>query len=198
MKIKVVFILILTFGTSCESKIEKAIVHPMVDGRNTEYAALNVTPIKLADAVNLYLYQNSAYVWISYDYPEGSFGTLDMAISTKKIKKTLNLHISAQLGEWPVGVDSLRPTTANSDLWWNHKGWIANNLWVNGIDTLSYDAPEFKIKNGEIREIQLSKARFGSGEWKIKLNINAIKTREGQFTSIKFPADQEYYTLTVN
>lgn len=171
-------------------------LHPMVDGRNTEYAALGIMPISISDEVNLYLFQNEGYVWISYDFPSGSFGTLDLTIESPKLSAPQNLHVSAQLGEWPSNKPEQAPQTPTSDLWWNMDGWVANPLWANGIDTVTYDSPEFNLRNGEIREVQLSKERFGRGEWKIKLKINAIKGLEGQFYSFEYPQDGSYYLLT--
>ncbi len=171
--------------------------HPMVDGRNTEYQQLNIKPLVLSEDVNLYVYQNDFYVWISYDYPEGSFGTLDMQIESDRLDSVLNIHVSAQLGEWYVNSSQGMPDHPTSDLWWNMDGWTANSLWANGIDTISYDTPEFNIKNGDIRELQLSKERFGKGEWKIKLRINAIKGADGSFYSIDFPEGESFHSIMV-
>ena len=180
---------------SCNQKKEHSDFHPMIDGRKTEYdnGLWDETP--LSDDVTLYTYQNSDHVWLSFDYPTGSYGTLDLKVLTDKILQPINLHVSAQLGEWPLDDESKIPTKATSDLWWNHNGWTANPLWVNGIDTTSYDTPEFKIKNGEIREIQMSKERFGRGDWQLKFNINAIKSEEGSFYSIRYPENEEYFNL---
>lgn len=190
-------ILVMLTYLSCYNASSNIGLHPMVDGKNLEYATLNVTPISLEENVNLYIFQNDHYVWISYDYPEGSYGTLDMKIQTDKIPSLLNLHVSSQLGEWKIGNDDDIPSNPNSDLWWDIHGWTANNLWVNGIDTTSYDTPEFKIKNTEMREVQLSKERFGTGEWKFKLKINAIMNSEDQLVSVTYPEGREYHTLEV-
>ena len=181
----------------CDTSASRMGMHPMVDGKNTEYAALDISPIALEENVNLYIFQNDHYVWISYDYPEGSYGTLDMRIHTDKVPSLVNLHVSSQLGEWKIGKDDQIPTDPNSDLWWDIEGWTANNLWVNGIDTITYDTPEFKIKIAEMREVQLSKERFGKGEWKFKLKINAIKNADDQFVSVSFPKGKEYHSIQV-
>lgn len=192
------FSLLFFFFTSCKSDNAIRGLHPMVDGRNSEYDQLGIEPIVLLDSVNLYFFQNDAYVWISYDYPAGSYGGADVIIKTETVTNPLNLHISAQLGEWPVDDESKKPQYSESPLWWEIEGWTANPLWANGIDTVSYDEPTFNIKNGEMREIQLAKARFGTGEWKIKLNIYAIKNQDGVFTSIEFPKNDAYHTLLVD
>jgi len=54
-----------------------------------------------------------------------------------------------------------------------------------------------KIKNAEMREVQLSKERFGKGEWKFKLKINAVKNAEDQFESVTFPKGKEYHSIQV-
>lgn len=169
----------------------------MVDGKNTEYQQLGIAPIALSDDVNLYIFQNDAYVWLSYDYPEGSYGTINMTVKTEKVVEALNLHVSAQLGEWKVGDETNIPKTPDSDLWWEIEGWTANPLWVNGIDTTTYDTTEFNFKNAEIRELQLSKERFGRGKWEINMKINAIKGKDGKFYAIDFPKEEEYYVLDV-
>ena len=195
MKITQLIILFLIIFCSCKPQGIENQIHPMVDGRNLEWDKLNKKTIELSKDVNLFIFQNESYVWISYDFPKGSFGTLDMIIETEKIINPINLHVSTQLGEWNLGDKENIPKTATSNLWWNNQGWTANNLWANGIDTVSYDTPEFKIKNGDIREIQLSKLRFGRGKWKIKLEINAIKTKEGSFINLEYPENEKYYLI---
>lgn len=169
----------------------------MIDGRAEEYSQLSVEPIVLADEVNLYVYQNAHYVWLAYDYPPGSYGTLDMHLLTETLATPLNLHVSAQLGQWTVGDTLSRPQTPTSDRWWNHIGWISNPLWANGIDTLTYTVPQYNLKNGEAREIQLSKAHFGRGIYKVRLYVNAIKDRDGHFYSLVYPSDSTYLQITV-
>ncbi|MEO1449622.1 MAG: hypothetical protein AAFV07_08825, partial [Bacteroidota bacterium] len=159
-------------------------------------AALEVQPIPLSEDVGLYVYQNAAYVWLAIDYPEGSYGTVDMELLTESLPSPLNLHVSAQLGEWTVGDTLAQPTKATSDKWWNISGWYANPLWANGIDTTGAE-PRFKLKNGEIREIQLSKKRFGRGTWQFKLKVNAIRRAAGGFYSLTFPEKKRYYELVV-
>lgn len=171
--------------------------HPMVDGKKLEYKKLGIEPILIAENVHLYLFQNESYVWISYDFPKGSFGTLDMILESPKLESPINIHVSAQLGEWPINDPKKQPSSPTSNLWWDIKGWTANTLWVNGIDTISYNTPELKFKNGEIRELQLSKDRFGKGEWKLKLKINAIKDIDGDFFNFEYPNDESLLKINV-
>ncbi len=180
---------------SCQKEKQSDIV-PLPDGDPEEYELLGVEPIQLADSVNLYFHQNEHFVWICYTYPSESYGTTDIEITTEKVKEPLNLHVSGQIGEWPVNNPELAPENPESDKWWNMKGWIANEVWPNGMDR-SREPPRYKFKNASAREIQLSKRRFGRGEWRISMQIRAINGPDGYF-SIEFPETEKPYTLMVN
>lgn len=173
---------------SCQQSEKPA--PPLVDGSIEDFKRLNVKPIVLNEGVNFYLYQNDHYVWIAYDYPEGSYGTADLKLLTPQLSDTINLHISAQLGEWFLTEGYPRPDNPQSDLWWNHNGWYANEIWPNGTDR-SGEEPQPDFKNAKAREIQISKERFGKGEWQFQIEIRAIQTSEG-FTSITFPESGLY------
>lgn len=179
---------------SCEAPHRKA--PPLVDGSCAEYEDLSARSINISDDVTLNLYQDDHYVWLCYCYPEGSYGILDMEIASPGLTEPLNLHVSAQLGEWPLDNPELQPQDAQSDLWWNHKGWTANEVWPNGMDRSGETARPL-FKNALARELQMSKDRFGRGEWKLKLSINAVQTDSG-FVRLKFPEDDSSLILQVN
>ncbi|GAB3425825.1 hypothetical protein NX773_19205 [Massilia solisilvae] len=167
---------------------------PLVDGDCSEYARLPAQAIDAGSGVTLYVYQDEHHVWLCYTYPPGSMGQLDMQVSTGKLAAPLNLHVSAQLGEWPVGRDDLTPHSPESDLWWNFSGWTANIIWLNGMDR-SGPQPRYRWKNAAGRELQLAKQRFGHGEWKLALTIHDIKAADGKSREVRFPADGSFYTL---
>jgi hypothetical protein len=169
---------------------------PMVDGDCGEYTNLGAESVSLSKDVTLKIFQNEDYVWMCYGYPEGSFGTLDLVVKTDSLKDAVNLHASAQLGEWPADNPELVPKSAESDLWWNVKGWTANPVWINGMDTTS-PKPQYRFRNAKARELQLSKDRFGSGEWRLTLNIRRVKGNDGEFYDITFPKDGSQYILKV-
>lgn len=196
MKLSHFFIvLVLMVSYSCQKKNE--IAPPLVDGKIDEYKKLGVKPITLPDNIHLFIYQNEHFVWVAYDYPENSYGTLDMEIQTNAIEKPINLHVSAQLGQWEIGNEEQRPKNGTSELWWEIEGWYANEVWANGVNR-SKEPHRIKFKNAKAREVQLSKEHFGKGEWKIKLDIGAIADKEGKFHRVNFPEDKnEYYTLKV-
>lgn len=171
---------------------------PLVDG-NIDDIKLLAEPINLLEGTDLYFYQNDHYVWIAYDYPEGSYGTLDLKLLAPNLTDTLNIHISAQLGEWYLKAGAPKPENSTSELWWNHEGWYANEVWMNGLNREENEKGEEDVtpnwRNAEAREIQISKERFGRGEWNLQLNIRAIQSTD-EFTSITFP-DEGMYTLTI-
>ena len=184
----------LTTLTYCQSPSDRPLITPMVDGHLEEYIELGVKPIDLGNEVKLYIYQNDHYVWLAYSYPEGSYGILDMEIVSPKITDTLNIHVSAQLGEWFIKEGAPRPQNPESELWWNHRGWYSNEVWPNGSDK-SGDAPRPRFKNAQAREIRLSKDRFGYGEWNFNLKLGSIRLANGSFTSIRYPDEHVFFTL---
>lgn len=190
------FLFILILFSACQNDSTTKIAPPMVDGKLNDFIQLNVSPIALSEEVNLYIYQDEHYVWLGYDYPEGSFGTLDLQIETDSLENPLNLHVSAQLGEWVVGDEANQPQTSDSDLWWEFNGWISNEVWMNGMTrTEERTSPNFK--NAKARELQLSKAHFGLGAWKLKFNIRAIVKPDGSRYNIDFPNDDSDFILEV-
>ncbi|MCE7993432.1 MAG: hypothetical protein HEP71_15705 [Roseivirga sp.] len=189
------FIFSIVLFSSCRQTAQKA--PPLIDGQCTEYERLNAKTISLAHGVKLHIYQDQHYVWLCYCYREGSFGILDMKLETSQLDGPLNLHVSAQLGEWPLNKPELQPENSTSEKWWNHNGWTANAVWLNGLNrTEENTSPNWR--NPLAREIQLSKDRFGRGEWKVKMNIGSIMTAEGALEGIVFPEGDKPYLLQVN
>ena len=191
---KKLLLLIIPFVFSCQPNNDPK--PPLVDGSIDDFKALGVEPITIGYGVNLYLYQDQHYVWVAYDYPESSFGTIDLQLVAPALEDTINLHVSAQIGEWMVEEGTPRPENPESGLWWNHKGWYANEVWINGMDTTG-GKTNYRFKNAPAREIQLSKERFGRGTWNFKMNIRAIRT-PGGFSSSTFPKDDTFYSLTID
>jgi len=167
---------------------------PLVDGDCEEYPRLKGKHITISNDVELYLYQDKHYVWFCYSYPDGSFGTLDMKLKTKSLPEFLNLHVSAQIGEWPAGRPERAPQNPESELWWNARGWTANPVWINGMDK-STEKPRYRFKNAKARELQLSKKRFGHGDWLFSMAIRSVKGHNGGLYDVTFPKPGEFYTL---
>ncbi|TFW20170.1 hypothetical protein E4L96_10635 [Massilia arenosa] len=169
---------------------------PMVDGDCAEFRPLGARMIALSPQVQLFVYEDEHYVWMCYTLPPGSMGQLDMVLATPALPAALNLHVSAQLGEWPAGRPELVPKNAESDAWWQVQGWTANTLHVNGMDT-SGQQPRYRWKETPGRELQLSKARFGHGTWTVSMTIYGIGDGHGRRADLHFPAQGSVYSLPV-
>lgn len=171
---------------------------PLVDGDCQEYSRLKAKRLHLTVSkdVELHLYQDKYYVWMCYSYPDGSFGMVDLRLKTAIVPEPVNLHISAQLGEWPANKPELAPQNPESELWWNAKGWAANPIWINGMDK-SNDKLRYRFKNAKAREIQLSKRRFGRGNWSFSMEIRNIKGSDGKPYDVVFPKAGEFYSLKI-
>ena len=163
---------------------------PMVDGRCGEASYMTNERIDLGANVSLHHYIDEHYVWLCYDYLDGSYGTLDLELHTPKLDRAINLHVSAQLGEWWADEPDSAPQTGDSDQWWETTGWTSNVIWMNGMDDEA-DPPQINFKNAEAREVQISKARFGAGQWTLRFNIRALSLPDGGRTNVLYPAEGE-------
>jgi hypothetical protein len=194
-KLVFLYILMSVLGCLCSSRL-LAQEPPLVDGNCEEYSRLRAKKVAISNEIDLYLYQDKYYVWLCYTYPDGSFATADLTLKTHALPSRLNLHVSAQLGEWPADKPELAPKDAESDQWWNARGWTANTVWINGMDR-SGDTPRYRFKNAKAREMQLSKRRFGKGNWLLKLEVRRVKGPDGKFYDAVFPKTAESYVLKV-
>jgi len=169
---------------------------PLMDGRCNEYATLAQEHHALAPQVDLHVFQDDDYVWLCYSLPPESHGTLDMYIDAPRLAQPLNLHVSAQLGEWPA--DGEGPSGARSEQWWQVDGWWANTAHFNGSRGEGENRrPYFRPSEG--RELQMSKEHFGRGEWRLQLDIQGLEVPGGR---IIFPEDvgdeREVMTVVVH
>lgn len=169
---------------------------PLVDGDCGEYAALGAEPVALAPGVDLFAYQDPHHVWLCYAVPRGAFGILDLEIEAPGLAEAINLHVSAQLGEWPVDRPEAAPANALDQRWWNAHGWTANPLRFRGLDRT--ESPQVLFESAPGRELQLGKARFGRGEWRLRFSILSVRPEEDAFGDVEFPADGSLYSLAVH
>ncbi|WP_282043047.1 hypothetical protein [Winogradskyella flava] len=191
--------LVITSLVSCEEQNNSNSVSepPIVDGFDNEYKSLNTTSLKISDDVTLRVYQNEHFVWLTYNVPEDSYGTMDMVLESPNLTEPINLHVSAQVGEWPANKPELAPQVPESDKWGITKGWTGNPIWLKGLDR-SGTEPQLKFKSAPARELQISKSYFGKGVWKFNLEIRAIKDNDGKSQSLIFPKDDAQFELIVD
>lgn len=163
--------------------------YPLLDGSCGEYPVLAQAEYRIADEVVLYLFQDRDYVWFCYTLPADSFGMADLTIDAPGLTKTLNLHVSAQLGEWSA--DESAPANADSPQWWNHRGWSGTTVPFNGanaaLDEAGKPKVDYNFRHTRGRELQLSKRRFGRGEWRWHIDIRNVADGKGGQRSFRFP-----------
>ena len=169
---------------------------PLTDGVCDEYAALGAERTELGGGQSLWTHVDDDYVWFCFPVAAGDLGTVDLQLRAPALDQEINLHVSAQLGEWPVAQPELAPDNAQSERWWNNRGWIANAERVNGMN-LDGERPRYRFRPSEGRELQLSRARFGSGQWQLRWEIRGITDSNGQRGSIHFPPGDGYHLLMV-
>lgn len=187
--------LLLCIALSCPASVLAAPAPPLVDGDCTDYRQPGARSFPVAAGIVLHVAEDEHFVWFCYTYPAGSMAQLDMTVRTPRLAEALNLHVSAQLGEWPAGRADLAPTDPNSDLWWNTRGWTANTLHINGMDT-SGPAPRYRWKPTPGRELQLSKQRFGSGRWEFSMAIYQVRQADAMRT-VNFPSDGKMQSIVI-
>lgn len=100
----------------------------------------------------------------------------------------MNLHASAQLGEWAADDPAAAPKNSLDPLWGQVHGWWANVVQFKGIaETASGRHASYRTLTG--REIQLSKARFGRGKWRLSATLSDIALPGGKATTIRWPTE---------
>lgn len=177
---------------------EAAPAYPLLDGRCNEYQGLGAAYEALPHDVTLFLFQDESYVWLCASLPPNSFGTADIVISAPALESPVNLHVSAQIGEWPANDPDAAPKTSESDLWWRVSGWYAVPVRMNGyVEDEAGRRARFIPSEG--RELQLAKERFGRGEWRMNFTLRAVTKADGERTSISYPAeDDDHFSLIVD
>jgi hypothetical protein len=165
--------------------------YPMLDGHCGDVAGLAQERHVVAPGVELFVFQDRDYVWLCYTIPNGNFGMVDVAVAAPGLAEPMNLHVSAQLGEWPIASPDLAPAEATSPQWWNHHGWTAAVVPFNGVEETDGQS-RYKFKPTPGRELQLGKARFGRGTWKLALSIRGITGPDGVALTPRFPASGDH------
>ena len=162
-----------------------ALFEPMLDGRCDDHVE-GARAIAADGGVTAYVRQTRDFVWLCFAVPEGSYATLDLRLEAPGLPKPANLHASAQLGEWIADDPASAPDSASSPIWWrNIDGWWASTTPFNGMAaTADGPRPNFRPVRG--REIQLSKRRFGHGEWRVAATISDVASEPDSVT-VRWP-----------
>jgi len=164
--------------------------YPLLDGRCDEYRGIGAEVVAEGENISVLLFQDANYVWMCYTLPDDSYGTLDLVVDSPGLAGPVNLHVSAQLGEWRVGHPEDVPQSAESDRWWNVHGWWSNAVSWNGTQKTD-DGPRPNFRATEGRELQLSKTRFGRGSWRLTFMIGSVRNADAELEQISLPSKGE-------
>lgn len=124
--------------------------------------------VVVSPAVDLLLKQDSESVFLCLTLPEGSYGTLDLYLQTAAGEAPWNLHVSAQVGERQRGA-------AGWPEWQfgNHRGWFSPAVPLRGAEVVEGRA-RLTFTSVAGREVQLERSRFGSGPWRVMLELRSL------------------------
>ena len=181
--------LFLTLAGSIGAAQAGETAYPLLDGRCDEYQRVGAEVVAKDDTISVLLFQDADYVWLCYALPEESYGSLDLLVDSPGLADPINLHVSARLGEWRAdspGEGSHRP---DNNRWWDIHGWWSTASRWNGLqETDQGPRPSFKTSEG--RELQLSKARFGRGTWRLHFSIGSVRDADGEMKQIVLPSEE--------
>lgn len=164
--------------------------YPLLDGQCDEYRRIGAEVLAEGDDISVLLFQDADYVWLCYALPDESYGTLDLVVDSPGLADPINLHVSAQLGEWRVNHPGDVPQNAESDHWWKVRGWWSNAVSWNGVrETDQGPRPNFQASEG--RELQLSKTRFGKGAWQLSFSIGGVRHADGGTKRVVLPSQDD-------
>jgi hypothetical protein len=150
--------------------------YPLADGRCSEYADIGAERLALEHGVTLWAYQDKHFVWLCLQPANDGMAVLDLGLDAPGLEEPLDLHVSAQLGEWPWRVEA--PATPADPLWGRTTGWTGN---VSPHRFTARDQGGFAHQVGKVagRELQLSKARFGRGTWRLIVSLQFLEGDDG-------------------
>ncbi|MCB1552824.1 MAG: hypothetical protein KDJ14_03365 [Xanthomonadales bacterium] len=150
---------------------------PLLDGDCGDHRDAGVVPRILAQSVELYVHEYAGQLWLCATLAPGDLGTVDVQLVTPRYPRGINLHVSAQLGEWPLDRPDDAPTGANDARWWNHRGWSGSTLRFHGMEDVDGQRRP-RLLPGRARELQIDVARFGAGTWNLLLRFQQLGGRE--------------------
>lgn len=151
----------------------------LLDGRCDEPTWARAIPVRLDSNLTLSAVEDRGMVTLCWRFPAQTLG-LDLYIEDAE-GELHDLHISAQTGE--------RTRTAQGWADWTgfgqHRDWYAPPFAFAGFRTDETGARRIVFTPQPYRELQLSKARFGSGPWRIMVEAQVM---EPGAPTVRYPA----------
>jgi len=161
----------------------------LLDGRcdGAEYSG--AARQDLGHGVTLQVLHGRDFINFCASLPPESLGTMDLYLQAPSGGEIINVHVSAQVGErtYQEGEDPAWE-------WGNHHGWYGPPVAIRGSELRPDGKPRVTFKDATGREVQLSKARFGSGPWKFRYELRAIGPQQGITVRLP-PGENEWVTL---
>lgn len=87
------------------------------------------------------------------------------------LAEPVNLHVSAQLGEWPASQES--PEGPSSTDWWQIDGWYGVPARFNGYQE-GNNGRRARFLAMQGLELVIGKERFGIGDWSLRFNLGGL------------------------
>lgn len=160
----------------------------LLDGRcdPSEYARSESR--SLDHGVIFHAMHDEDFITLCAELPPDSLGTMDLYLQSPDGGPITNLHISAQVGE--------RTYAEGEDpewIWGNHRGWYGPPVAFSGTAVRPDGTARANFADAKGREIRLSKARFGKGPWKLRLELRAIGP--GKANNLRIPPAEGDWTI---
>jgi hypothetical protein len=153
----------------------------LLDGR-CDRAEWDLAATTALDAGHVLLAQHDArHVYLCIRVPADSHGTLDLYLQAAGAPALHNLHASAQVGERVRGADGWPEYT-----WWNHRGWYSPAVPFTGIER-DGERSRAEFATGVPREVQIEKARFGAGPWRVLFVVGGRRDASGAWAPLRWP-----------
>ncbi|KRA66292.1 hypothetical protein ASD79_03155 [Caulobacter sp. Root655] len=157
----------------------------LLDGRCDEPAWVKATPTVLGEGLSMLAVADRDTVTTCWRFPVQTLG-LDLYIEDAQ-GALHDLHISAQTGE--------RTRTAQGWPEWTgfgqHHGWYAPPFAFSGFKTDDGGVRRIVFAPQPSRELQLTKARFGPGPWRVMVEAQVMTpdAKIDRYPAKAFPDD---------
>jgi hypothetical protein len=132
-----------------------------------EYA--NAARHDIGGGVTLRARHDADYVYLCLMLPAQSLGTMDLFLQPVSGGPMYNLHISAQVGERIFAGGAWPDWTFG-----NERAWYGPPVAFRGMARRPDGTARPDFSESEAREVQLTRARFGNGPWKVRLEVRAL------------------------
>jgi hypothetical protein len=164
----------------------------LLDGRceGDEWRMASRTPIR--DSLELLLQQNDTQLMLCVPLPPESYGTMDLYVGSRSAPMPINLHASAQVGE------RQRTTTGWPEwVFGNQRGWYSPPVALSRSAVVD-GKPQLTFGVVTAREVVIEKDKFGSGPWRMMIEIRAMgadKRGTAQFPAAATPDDPNSWAI---